>query len=633
MSTFDGGFDGRRFEGPSRTRPHSNLAALKAAVLILFGILAAQLVNMQILSGDDYARRSRDNHIIETNILAPRGLITDRNGTPLVQNVPIYTASVTPDFLPEDKAERYRIYLQLERLFGVPALEIQSLVATYEKEQPWTAIPVKRNLTQAQALTLEEAAVDMPGVTLTITPGRHYPAGESLSHILGYVGPQDPDQVAELRERGYALTEPVGKSGVEVRYESDLRGQAGYAQNEVDAVGRLLKSLETTDPVPGASLKLSLDVGLQEYVREILQEFRGDAPTAAAVVMDAQTGEIYALVSLPTYDNNIFAQIEGRDAEWRALTSDPRHPLVNHAIADENIPGSVFKLVTASAALQEGVITPETGRNVTSKVLEVKGENNEIIPLHDWAVHGYVNLRSAIAWSSNQYFYMASCGILGERGSPEGVGAVDLGAYARLFGFGQRTGIDLDGEALGRVPSPDWKKRWTKENFGTAEDWRYGNTCNMGIGQEYITSSPLQVARMTAAVANGGSLVTPRLVQEVTKPDGSTRTVKTESRKVPVDADELQVVREGMRESVVYGAARKAAASTVTVAGKTGTAEFRLRGNGEYDNHAWFTGFAPFHEPRIVVTLFFELGWGGDKAAPAASLIFDYFFKNVDVAP
>jgi penicillin-binding protein 2 len=612
---------------PQRNRPHGNLRGLKVAVFVLFGILVAQLFNLQVLQGEEFARRSRDNHILVSNILPPRGLIYDRNGQPLVRNVGFYTASVTPDFLPEDNQARYRIFLRLEEMFGVPALEIQSLVKQYEDTQPWTAIPIRKYLTHQEALMLEEAAVDMPGVSLTITPGREYIGGNSLSHMLGYIGAQTPDQVRELRAKGYALTEQVGKSGLELHYESELRGQIGYSQDEVDAYGRLLSSLKTVDPVPGSSLKLNIDANLQEYVAEVLRDYQGEAPTAAAVVMNAKTGAIYALVSVPGFDNNIFSAIDQHEDEWERLNEDFRRPLVNHAIADENIPGSVFKLVTASAALQEHVITPETGRTVDSTVLEVRLENNEVFPLIDWRAHGYVNLRSAIAWSSNIYFFMASCGILGEQA--EGLGAVRLGTYARLFGFGQRTGIDVDGEALGRVPSPEWKLRWTKENFGAEEAWRYGDTCNMGIGQGYVTSSPLQVARMTAAVANGGYLVTPTLVQEIIQPDGSARPVHGELKRVPVSSDVLQVVREGMRESVAYGAAKNSASRVVAVAGKTGTAEFRQRGDGTYDNHAWYTGFAPADDPEIVVTVFFQLGWGGDRAAPAAARIFDYFFENV----
>ncbi|MEX2080629.1 MAG: penicillin-binding protein 2 [Dehalococcoidia bacterium] len=627
MTLFDD--RGRSGGGPSRTRPHGNLTFLRVAIVVLFSILTLQLVNLQIINGEDYARRAEENHITTTNIVPPRGLIYDANGTVLVQNIGLYTATLTPDFLPEEAEARFAIYLRMEDLTGAPALEIQALVETYA-DRPWTNIPVKQGLTREQALILEEASVDLPGVSLTITPARDYLADDSLSHVLGYIGLQDAEDAALLRGKGYQLTEMVGKSGVEGQYEAILRGQPGTSQNEVDAFGRLITALNTEEPTPGSSIKLSIDAELQEYVASVLRLYQGDAPTAAAVVMDANTGEILALVSLPTYPNEIFEDLSdpANQAAYQALSENTwGRPLVNHAISDQNIPGSVFKLVTATAGLEEGVITPEFGVNVPTRVLEQRDINGDIFTLVDWRAHGYLDLRGAISWSSNIYFYNVACGLLDE--SVEGLGATRLGTWARNFGFGSKTGIDLSGESAGRVPSPEWKRQYFLENFGREEDWFYGNTCFFGIGQEYITASPLQVARMTAVVANGGRLVTPHVVSEVIAPDGTVQVIEAPTKQVPVDPASLQVVREGMRLSASSGAAARSASDYVVVAGKTGTAEFKLGPNGEFLNHAWYTGFAPYDDPEIVVAVFFELGWGGDKGAPAAQRIFDYYFSQV----
>lgn len=636
----DEGFSGRPQSGSSRNRPHGNLNILRVAILILFGILALRLVQMQIVDGADYARRSRENHIYQQNILPTRGLILDRNGISLVQNVGRYTATITPEFLPDDKTARYRLFLRLADLTGAQVLDIQTLVKRSEDENlAYIPIPIQRHLTKEQALMLEEASVEMPGVNLTITPGRQYVAGDAFSHILGHIGAQEAGESSALRAEGYAFDEPVGKDGLEARYEKDLRGQIGYSRVEQDAQGRLINALKTNDPVPGNSLKLAIDSNLQTYVTELLQDSMhdtsgawGDARVAAAVVMSPKTGEVYSLVSIPAYDNNIFAELDRRAAEYQSLALDNvRTPFLNHALS-EAAPGSTFKLVTASAALQEGLITPQTSRFIP-KVLYVKGENGEEYPLVDWREHGNIDLYHAIAWSSNIYMFMSSCGILNETrglGKDAETSAVILGQYARGFGFGAATGIDLYGEADGVVPSPDWKKRYysgAQFNRGDRE-WYYADTCFMGIGQGDVTATPLQVARMTAAVANGGTLVTPHIVKEIVGLDGKTvRTIKNDTKSVAVNAKNLQVVRDGMHLSVIEGAGMAAKQPGIDIAGKTGTAEFFEKGVKK--QHAWFTGFAPFNDPEVVVTVYFDLGVGGDKAAPVAGKIFKHFMENV----
>ncbi len=634
--------DGRlRPGGSSRNRPHGHLGVLRVAVLALFAVLTLRLVEMQIVDGKGYEERSKNNHIAQTNLLPPRGLMTDRNGTPLVQNVPVYSVTIVPDLLPEGDAARYAVYLALARpqMTGVPALEIQQRVLdAITNDDGDQAIAIKKYLTKEQALAIEEASVDMPGVAIEIQPGRKYIAGPAFSHIIGHIGSMEADDWAELQDEGYLLNEPIGKAGLEARYEEDLRGTVGVSANEQDAQGRLIEVLETQDAEPGNTLQLAIDAGLQTFVAELLENALQDAQNAAAVVMNAKTGEVYALVSLPTYDNNIYSQPTDENArELTRLTKDPRKPFLNWAL-NPAAPGSTFKILTAAAALQEGHITPGT-RQYAPKILYVKGVNDELYPLVDWRDHGgSLNLYEAIAWSSNIYFYRASCGILGEtRGISEERGeiykdAVILGNYARDFGFGSPSGIDIDGETDGRVPSPEWKRR----NYSGPEyteqdrDWVYGDTCNMGIGQGDVLATPMQIARMTAAVANGGTLVTPHLVNSVVTPDGKPlREVRPNGTKVDVDPQHLAVIREGMHQSVLNGAGALARQNTIDIAGKTGTAEFFESGTGIKREHAWFTGFYPFDDPEVVVTVYFDLGVGGNKAAPVAGKIFKYFSENV----
>jgi penicillin-binding protein 2 len=625
---------------PTRNRPHGNLVALRIAVVALFVVLALQLFRMQIVDGADYARRSRENHIVEKYTLATRGLIYDRNGEPIVENVPVYTAVVLPEFLPVSKDARYAIYLRLERLVGVPALEIQARVDKQEKaKRGYIEIPVQKYLTPEQALKLEEASTDMDGVSLSIKPGRRYIAGDSFAHILGYIGDQDKEDVDRLQGQGYAQNEPIGKDGVELTYEKDLRGSRGVTAAEQDAQGHLVQSLKSKDPVPGNGLRLSIDAGLQQYTAELLMDslpgdpVNGDAKEAAAVVMDARTGEILALVSVPSFDNNIFNQPDRRAGEYEALATDTNaRPLLNKALSAA-APGSTFKLVTAAAALETGRITPGTTRNVTSTILLVRGENGQAYPLTDWRVHGVVDLYDAIKWSSNIYFFQASCGILGESkglGKDDETSATVLGYYAKQFGFGKASGIDIPGEADGRVPDPAWKARVHAPDNPEDRLWYYADTCFMGIGQGDMLATPLQVARMTAAVANGGHLLTPHVVKEVLDQEGKVmRTIKPESKDVPVKPQYLRDIREGMHRSVAgEGAGALAQVPGLDVAGKTGTAEFTLP-NGKTAQHAWFTGYAPWGDPQVVVTVYFDRGVGGEKAAPIAAKILDYWNNRV----
>jgi penicillin-binding protein 2 len=643
MSILGEGFRVPGGGGGSRNRPHGNLNVLRVAVVGLFTILVLRLVYMQLINGADYAQRSHENHIRQDNILPTRGEILDRAGEPLVDNVPIYSVTIVPQLLPESEEARNTIYQQVEKISGIPALDMQVRVkAAFAAKTDYISIGFGQNhLTADQAQMLDEAATDMPGVSLTITPGRNYTAGPAFANILGYIGPQRADNRDAYAQLGYDLNEPIGIAGLEASYEGDLRGQVGFTANEQDSQGHPINTLKTKDPVPGNTVKLAIDSGLQNYIAELLQETLQDATwkarNAAAVVMNAKTGAIYAMVSVPDFDPNILAETATHEAEYNALANDVAgRPLVDHA-TEANAPGSTFKLITASAALENGNITPNTSIDIPNKDMELKDEKGQAFFLHDWRAQGSgINLYKGIAYSSNIYFNMISCGILGKITGLDrdfGKGAVILGSMARSYGLGGASGIDLPDEAFGRIPSPAWKKEHYSGPDYTNDDrsWFYGDTCNMSVGQGDVTATPIQIARMTAAVANGGKLLTPHLADQVLSPDGKVvRTVETQSKQVAVSAEHLNEIRQGMHLGVTdpIGAAHRIEETTsADVAGKTGTAEFFE--DGQHLQHAWFTGFAPYSDPEVVVTVYYDLGVGGDKAAPTAGRIFDYFFKNV----
>ncbi len=642
MSVLDGGFNAP--SQPSRNRPHGNLGALRIAVIAMFAILTLQLLRMQVLRGDEFKARAEENHIRIASILPPRGLIYDRDGTPLVQNTGVFQVSITPDLLPdlpEGTEARYRTYLSLEAITGLSALSIQRDVdAAEDNGTGYIAITFDQVLSKEQALQIEEQSTDMPGVRLVVTPGRKYIEGWNLAHILGFIGKQQAEDGTFYLDQGYQFNELVGRSGVEAAYEIDLRGKPGLSSNEEDAFGQVISALKTQDPVPGGSLQLAIDLDLQNFVAEQLELNLKEAKVAAAVVMNAKTGEIYALVSYPGYDNNLFSDPAIFDSEYQALAEDPRKPFLNWALSSE-APGSTFKLLTAAAALQEGNIVPSSGRNVNSIVLEIKGENGLIYPLYDWNAHGWVNLYSGIAKSSNHFFYQASCGVpqegilgLGKTNDVEKQ-ALILADYARDFGFGGPTGIDIGGESNGIIPTPLWKREVHSgpNFFPSDQEWYYADTCFMGIGQGDVKATPMQITRMTAAIANGGTLVTPHVGKAILDTSGNViRTIEEKTSTVPVAPQHLADIREGMRQSVQdIGGAGILANKPGNIAGKTGTAEFGGidPATGKQYQHAWFTGFAPFDDPTFVVTVYFDLGIGGEKAAPVAGNILQFAMENV----
>jgi penicillin-binding protein 2 len=607
-------------------RRHPVFAALQALVVLLFGILVVQLVRLQVIQGDEYAERAEINALREIQVPAARGLILDRQGRPLVLNTARFSAAIVPGDLPE--RGEMGVFQQLERVTGVPAEEIQrKVLAGIEERGPFEPVVIKRDVDEETALVVRELEPVTPGVKLLVQPTREYLAGPLLSHTLGYVGSISADEYAELKDEGYLLQDYVGKSGVELTYESILRGRPGKKLVEVDALGRELKVISERRPLDGSNLVLTIDLDLQKKVKETLEQYTAEGDNAAAVVMGVRSGEILAMVSLPDFDNNVFSSPLS-EQELTALVDAPGKPLVNHAIAERYAPGSTFKTVVGAAALQEGIATAST--TITSRgyiTVQNEYDPNVVYVFKDWAALGALDFYGGIAMSSDVYFYYLAGGKADEGFA--GLGEARVARYARAFGLGKPTGVDLPGESAGLVPDAAWKE----DTIG--EPWTIGDTYNFGIGQGDLQVTPLQLVTAVSAIGNGGKVLTPHLLREVQDGYGNVlqgfeRSVR---RKAPVDPEYLQIVKEAMRQSVARGVAKKAAVPGIEVAGKTGTAEFGPPlDDGSHQTHGWFVGFAPYDDPEVAVVVFFQQGGGGSDAAPAASAILDYYFHGPQMA-
>lgn len=607
------------------------LTFLRLMVLLAFGVLTVQLARLQLLNGAEFEQRAALNQLRVEPVLPSRGLIYDRNGVSVVENIPSFSAAVVAADIPKNRT--LEIAGGVEAILGVPALETTLRIeAARQSNDPFTPVIVKDGLDKEDAFRVREQLADMPGVQIVVEPVRRYTGGALLSTLLGYTGRVDEEDYALLQDDGYLVSDRIGKAGVEAAYEEYLRGEMGTRQIEKDASGREIRLLSQQAATPGNDLVLSIDLDLQKKVTELTQTAaRGGQ--AAAIVMDVNTGEVLSLVSLPMYDNNALSGKIDEDKLEQYLT-DPKKPLVNHALAEQYPPGSIFKQITGAAALQEGVAVPST-TIVSNGFINVPNQYDPsvIYTFRDWMVHGALNFYGGIAMSSDVYFYYLAGGYHEYGNNFDGLGIDRLADYTRMFGLGRETGIDIAGEAPGNVPDPEWKL----ETWG--ESWTLGDTYNMGIGQGFLAATPIQMVRVVAAVANGGKLLTPRVVREVRDAEGHVivpNEPQIESQ-IPITAENFAIVREAMSQAVSWGSAKQGAVPGIAVGGKTGTAEFGPRfANGQYETHAWYSGFAPVEAPEIAVTVFLERGVGALDAAPLASKIMDYYFHRplrVDTAP
>lgn len=636
-----------------KRKPDAKITIFRIIVVLLFSLLALQTWRLQIVQGEESRQRANRNRFRLVSIPAPRGVIYDRQGRLLVRNIPSFTVSVVPADLPPDKEEEViqRLASLLEmpvesRLDSEPSLSQSPHLLALERglqagirdlieegrETPFVPVILAHDVPREVAFRIEEEHLDLPGVVVQIEAQREYMGGPLLSHIIGYVGPipeEEAESYLEGTDRDYEPNDLVGLIGVELTFEEELRGKKGRKHVEVDVAGREVRTVGTAmDPQPGYNLTLTIDLDLQQAATEALQEGMTAAGSQSGVVvaMDPQTGEILALVSLPSYDDNLF--IGGISPEdYQALQDHPHHPLVDHALTGQYPPGSTFKIIGAAAGLEEGIINRQTLINDPGVIwLPNKYAPDDPTlaqPFRCWLEtgHGLLNVVQAIAYSCDVFFYKLTGGYQ----EFSGLGLPTLAYYARLFGLGSPTGINLPGESEGLIPSEDWKRL----TYG--ETWVTGDTYNMAIGQGYILTTPLQMLNATATVANGGTLYRPQIVREVRDPEGNiVRPFRKEViRQFPIAPENLALVQEGMRAAVAWGTGWKANLPGVAVAGKTGSAEYpgpRDR-EGKLPTHAWFVAYAPAEDPEIALVVFIEGGGEGSvTAAPvAARILADYF--------
>ncbi|GAC1456277.1 MAG: penicillin-binding protein 2 [Candidatus Limnocylindrales bacterium] len=556
-------------------------------VILLLGMLTARLWDLQVVNGAHYRALAEDNRILRLPVTADRGIIVDRTGKILVRNIPGFAVSVVPVDLP--RSREIDVAGRLGVLVGREGQEILELLAAQRVRNPYEPVKVStKPIAREIALLLAERAEAYPGVRIDAESIRQYVDGPLYSPLMGYVGPIRPDELEERRDAGYLPTDDVGRTGLEWEYERYLRGTYGWREVERDAAQREIKTLAQTPPAPGGNLKLTIDDRLQRIIAGELQAgVDKDAFTqAVGVAINPQNGEILAMVSTPAYDNNVF--IRGvTTTEMKAFNSDDRHPLVNKAVGEIYPPGSTFKMVTGLSALTEGTATRNTQVNVSSTSFSLSGQS-----FFDWRAHGQLDFVNGFAHSSDIYFYSLAGG--SPMSSVRGVGPDAIAKYGHMLGFGQRTGIDLPGEANGIMPDPAWKQ----EVFD--EPWSIGNTYHESIGQGFVAVTPLQLVNAYASVANGGTVYVPHLLKEVDDPLGNPTLVKPPeiARKLEMKQEDLRLLREAARRVVTIGHAYMPNAK-LPIAGKTGTAEFGPSGGKDSAGrnllgfHNWFVSFVP----------------------------------------
>jgi penicillin-binding protein 2 len=588
------------------------IAVIGGVALVTFGLIFFRLWYLQVLSGDKYEAKAKENQVREIKVQAPRGEIVDRNGRVLVENRVGIAVKVTPDKLPSDRDERRRVYRRLGRLLGVPGSRIERRVERAFKALPFSAATVKQDVPRPIFQYLLEHQDELPGVTVERVFLRAYPHHTIGAHLFGTVGEVTREQLRDERYRGVPMGDRVGQSGVEYQYDRFLRGQDGASRVQVDALGRLKGELALQQPVQGRQLRLSVDSGIQKVGQQALGGARG-----AFAVMNVRNGEIVALGSSPSFDPNIFSKLI-RARDFKRLSSAANGaPLSNRAIQGLYPVGSTFKLITATASLMGGLITPDTvqydGGSITVGGVTFKNAGG--------AGHGALALRQALTVSSDVFFYL-----LGKEANGHGDGLL-VQRWARSLGLGHRTGIDLPGETPGLIPSPQWRNRLFRKHL-TDRPWSVGDNINLAVGQGDVQADPLQMAVAYATIANGGRVLRPRLGLRIE--DSSGRTVQQleapTSRRVHVNPQFRSAILEGLRGAASQPGGTSAkvfAGFPIPVAGKTGTAQ---KGAGRPDQ-SWYVALAPYPSFKYVVAVTFETGgFGADTAAPAARTILASMF-------
>jgi penicillin-binding protein 2 len=699
------------------------LAAIYIIVLLAFTGLLFRLINLQVVQGSNWTAQAIDNYTYEVSVPAPRGIIYDRNGYILARNVASYNVVITPAGLPDDISDIQRIYRELSDLIDIPvggpitdaSLEqaklfaacvpgpgIGQLVALQDTLAPYSPVRIKCNVTEDIARMVKENSMDWPGVSIEIEPIREFPTGSLTADVVGFLGPIPALFEQKYKDQGFVLNrDKVGYAGVESSLQDILAGRNGLRVVQIDVAGQEIRNLEPPIPaVPGNNVTLTIDTRLQAAAEaSMVQEvnfwntYFGTVRISSGVViaMNPKTGEILAMVSYPSYENNRFARLIP-SYYYEQLSQDPRHPLLNNAISAEFPPGSVFKLSTATGAFNEKVVDLSTIIDAPGQLLLCEQFNpndpctdSNTRPFVDWifeqnpAGFGPIDFQHCIAYSSNVCFYKLGGGYKDE--IKQGLGIERLGQYARALGYDQPSGIELEGEASGLIPSPQWKR------INTGENWSTGDTYIASVGQGYVLATPLQILMSGATIANNGKLMQPTIVRDVTDGDGNvvemwfnpqdftvspeqtegsyqispfTPNLKWDVTVTPmiqaysceggycslnenelkiIEPETIAAVRGGTRLAVTdpRGTLKKLFEGfPIAVGGKTGTAEYcddvARKANrcnfGAWPTHAWTMAYAPYEDPEIIVIAFaYNGGEGASVAGPIVERVLKAYFE------
>lgn len=590
----------------------TRLHTLLVVCLVLFAVLLGRMVYLQLWRGDYYAKQSDGNRLRQSRILAPRGIIYDSEGKELVNNLPGYAVVL-------QKQSSYKPET-LQRLSNLLQMSVEEINAKIKaSENFYEPIMLKNNLDQQMVTKIEEQRRYMPEVMLSVQPIRNYPYHELAVHALGYVGEVSSYEIEQGLFKNISQGSLVGKAGLEKTYDKYLRGEDGAFMEEVDVAGNVVKHYDSVQPVPGKNLKLTIDYELQKELEAFTDKHlaflrsSGIAPgarAAAVVAIDPRNGAVRAMVSRPGYDPNWF--VHGISSKnWNSINNDPNYPMNNKVITGEYPPGSTFKIVTGSAAFElkkVGLDEPIFDGGFHPMVPTMGNAGGEVL--------GWLTFIKALAMSDNVYFYE-----LGYR-----VGIDNIEKYAHIFGFGERTGIDLEGESKGLVASKKVKRKiWD-------EDWRLGDTFNAAIGQGFNLTTPIQLSVMLSIVANGGTKYQPYLVDSIINSDGSLfeKPKRAEGKHIDVSQQTIDYIRMGMSATTQEGGtASYFAGLPKPIAGKTGTAE-----NSHGRDHGLFVAYGPVDDPELVVVCIVEQGgFGSIAAGPIVYKAFEEFFQEKGYMP
>ncbi|KKP69480.1 penicillin-binding protein 2 [candidate division CPR3 bacterium GWF2_35_18] len=611
------GYQGNIKEGSLSVFTVWKLVPFYLFLIIIFSLILFRSWQLQVIEGKKYRVLAEENRIRFQITDAPRGIIYDQNGYVLARNIPGVKVYFSPYELSQETKEQ--VISNLSMILNKNIQEIRDLITEGEKNSI-AKIAIKSNIDHEKEIEILARKDDLPGVSLEEGIIREYLEGEIFSNIIGYNGELSQEELESENYSKYFLGEKIGRSGLEKYYESDLKGTLGQKLIEVDANGQEKELIYETKSASGNGLILNIDHNLQRKVYEVLQVgiINYKSTGAIGIFQDVTTGRVLSMVSLPSYDNNVFAK-GVNTSELEKIQSDPGNLLFNRAISGTYPSGSTIKPLVGVAALEEGIIKKDTLFNDTGVI------TMGVYRFPDWKIawglapNGNINVIDAIAQSCDTFFYA----IGGGYGSQSGLGIDNLGKYAVKFGLSKLTNIDLPGENEGLYPTPEWKE----DTQGEA--WYLGDTYWVAIGQSYVLTTPIQINNYTTAVANGGTLYKPQIVNRVV--DTNKRTIFQKEPEILnsnfIYKENLDIVKEGMRKGVDGGIIYPLRDAKYKVAAKTGTAEFGKKdAHGYYESHAWVTGFFPYDNPKVSFTILFEAGGESSNAAKAAKEIIDWYY-------